>query len=149
MSEPTPDAVLAAYTKRREAFEAERAKLDARTERLLRRYLAALFREHAGLNAVALACYQDYDTSQRVGHAYVDPDGLATDAWAVAGFPGECPRNDLPPEEAEALERRLRSAFWPSLQRLQGDRWCLAAWRDPAAEPDGFRLEERDHPGFD
>jgi hypothetical protein len=146
MSE-TIDEVLARYTKRRAAFEAERAKLDGRFDALFRRWVAALFRERSGLNAVALATYQEYDSSQRVGHAYVGNHRLGDDAWRAASFPGECPENRVSQDEVEQLEETLMR-FWPSLQRIHGDGWCIAAWRCDE-EKDGVRVEKRDHPGFD
>lgn len=146
MAETTSD-ILARFAKRRAAFEAERGELDALLEKLFARWVAAAFREKPGLNALAVATYQDYDSSQRVGHAYVNNHRLDDDAWRRAGFPGECPENRLDPDEAEDLERTLMR-FWPSLQRLHGDGWCIACWRDAEAEG-GLRTEKRDHPGFD
>jgi hypothetical protein len=150
-TEPAADdltTTLAAYRARRTAFEAARAALDERAEPLLRRYVAALLREHPGLNAVALAAYQDYDSSQLTGHAYVRTHALADDAWGRAGFEGDCPTNEVDDDVAAAIEDTLM-LLWPSLQRGRGMGWCVALWRDPSVEPDGVAIGWRDHPGFD
>jgi hypothetical protein len=141
------EAILAGHRARRAAFEAARAEHDAALLPLLRRYVAALFRERPGLNALALAAYQDYDSSQLTGRAYVSNHHLEDDAWNAAGFPAPCPSNEIDRDEAELLEDALMK-FWPALQRQHGLGWCIAFWRDPEAE-DGVASEQREHPGFD
>ncbi len=149
MSDAThdPTAILAAYQARRGAFEAARAARDEALLALLPRYVAALLRERPGLNAVALAAYQDYDSSQLTGHAYVHPRRLEDDAWGAAGFEGECPVNEVDADEAEDLEATLMR-FWPALQRKHGLGWCVVFRRDAGAA-DGVVELQREHPGFD
>ncbi len=143
-----PEAILATYLARRKTFEDARKAADDAIEPLLARYVAALFREKPGLNAVAVAAYQDYDSSQLRGHAYVRQHSLEDDAWGRAGFAGECPKNEIDRDDAEALEEELRR-FLPTLLRKRGyESWCIAFWRDPS-KPEGYATEEREHPGFD
>lgn len=139
--------ILAEHQARRSARDTARQEFDAAALPLLRRFVAASFREHAGLRALALAAYQDYDSSRLVGHVYVDNNRLADDAWQRAGFPGECPTNELDSEVIELISDRL-DGFLPSLMRVHGLGWCVAFWRDPTAK-DGVATEQRDHPGFD
>lgn len=147
-----PDAlttILATYEARRAAFEGARRDLDARVEALLLRYAGALFRERPGLNAIALAAYQDHDSSQLVGRAYVRQRALEDDAWGPCGFSGECPKNDVDDGLADELEETLWR-FWRSLARLAppiDDVWCLVLRRD-ASQPGGVASERREHPGF-
>ncbi|MGE0710296.1 MAG: hypothetical protein AB7N76_13720 [Planctomycetota bacterium] len=146
---PDLDAILTSYRATRATWESACREQDQAAERLLRRYVAALFREHPGLNALALAAYQDYDSSQLWTHTYVRNNGLSDDAWGLAGFPGECPTNELERDVIKELERTLER-FSESLRRLRGgDTWCIAFWRDPSVEPDGVASGEREHPGFD
>lgn len=141
-----PAAILEAYRARRGAFEATLAASDEELLALLRRYVAALLRERPGLNAVALAAYQDYDSSRLTGRAYVQPARLEDDAWRAAGFEGECPVNEVTDDDAEELEATLMR-FWPALQRRHGTSWCVVFRRDADAT-DGAREEQREHPGF-
>lgn len=148
MSDATQDpaAILEAYRARRGAFEAARAASDDELLALLPRYVSALLRERPGLNAVALAAYQDYDSSRLTGHAYVQPRRLEDDAWRAAGFEGDCPVNAVSDDDAEELEATLMR-FWPALQRRHGTAWCVVFRRDVDA-PDGLVQLEREHPGF-
>lgn len=144
-----PTTILATHEARRAAFESARRGLDARVEALLRRHAAALFRERPGLNAIALAAYQDYDSSQLVGRTYVRQRALEDDAWGPCGFQGECPQNEVDDELAEEFEQVLWR-FWRSLSRLappNDDEWCLLLRRDPS-QADGVGSERREHPGF-
>jgi hypothetical protein len=145
MSDPT--TILAEHQARRLARDTARTEFDAAALPLLRRFVAASFREHPGLRALAFAAYQDYDSSRLTSKVYVDNPRLSDDAWGRAGFPGECPTNELDPDELDLIADRL-GEFSPSLQRTHGMGWCVAFWRDPTAE-DGVATEQREHPGFD
>lgn len=148
MSDATcdPAAILAAYQARRSAFEAARATHDEQLLALLPRYVSALFQERPGLHVVALAAYQDYDSSRLTGRAYVQPRRLEDDAWTAAGFEGACPVNEVSDDDAEELEVTLMR-FWPALRRRHGAAWCVIFRRDAEAT-DGVREERREHPGF-
>lgn len=149
MSDPTtsPAEILAAHRARRLARDTARLEHDAAALALLPRFVAALLRERPGLNALAFAAYQDYDSSRLTSQVYVDDARLGDDAWGRAGFPGECPRNDLEPDAIDLVAEQLRR-FSASLQRTHGIGWCVAFWRDPTA-PEGVASARRDHPGFD
>jgi hypothetical protein len=124
-----PEALLLAYRERRAAFEAARKAQDEQVAALLPRYVAALLREHAGLNVVLLSAYMDYDSSQRTGQAWVENDGDLEHVWGEAlSDHGECPTNQLGDGVASDLREQLMR-FWPSLQRLRGDLWVLALRR--------------------
>lgn len=135
-----PAALLAAYRAQREALDAARAEADAAMTALLRRYLAALFREQPGLHVVALAGYQG-DEDRLHGAASVATRSVA-EAWRVSRRAGPCPENRLDPALVEPIRVALMR-FWPTLQRQHGVGWCVFGRRDPA-RPDGVALDHED-----
>lgn len=136
----TPATHLAAYRAQRQALDAARAEADAAMTGLLRRYLAALFREQPGLQVVAIAGYQD-DEDRLQGAASVATRSVA-EAWRVSRRAGPCPENRLDPALVEPIRVALMR-FWPTLQRQHGVGWCVFGRRDPA-QPDGVALEPED-----
>lgn len=136
-----PAALLAGYQARRAAFLLAQRRLDDQVQAQLRRYLAALFREEPGLQVALLGAFQDYDSSQLRGQAYVTDD--LEYRWRKVGFEGPCPTNEeLQPDVAQRIREELME-FWPSVQRLEGHGWFMAFRRDPAAEG-GVSTEKRD-----
>lgn len=137
----TPAAHLAAYRAQRQALDAARAEADAACTQLLRRYLAALFREQPGLNVVAISGSQG-DDDRLQGAAFVATRSVGA-AWRVSRLEGPCPENRLDPALVEPIRVALMR-FWPTLQRQHGVGWCVFGRRDPA-QPDGVALDQEDY----
>ncbi len=140
-----PSTLSGAFRKAWGTFEHERRTRDAAVKGLLRRWAAALLREHAGLNVLALAVFVGEDCRPHA-RAFVETDEAFADAWREGAFRGGAPafpsNAGLAPEERTRVQA-VAERFLPALLRLhgggsmhEGQGTLLAFWRAPDA-PDG------------